>query len=74
MRRWSRKTARAERRTRPLYSARLLGDAGGLTRFGACIETLAPGSRSSRKHWREREDKFVFVKHWTDRAGNPVAR
>ncbi|ATN33378.1 cupin [Rhizobium sp. ACO-34A] len=43
------------------YSARLLSDAGGLTQFGAFIETLPPGSRSSRKHWHEREDEFVFV-------------
>lgn len=43
------------------YSARLLSDAGGLNQFGAFIETLPPGSRSSRKHWHEREDEFVFV-------------
>ncbi|MCL6706412.1 cupin domain-containing protein [Pseudomonas sp. R2.Fl] len=43
------------------YSARLLSDAGGLTQFGAFIETLPPGSRSSRKHWHEREDEFVHV-------------
>lgn len=43
------------------YSARLVSDAGGLTQFGAFIETLPPGSRSSRKHWHEREDEFVHV-------------
>lgn len=43
------------------YSARLLSDAGGLTQFGAFLETLPPGSRSSHKHWHEREDEFVLV-------------
>lgn len=43
------------------YTARLLSDAGGLTQFGAFIETLPPGSRSSRKHWHEREDEFVYL-------------
>ncbi|MFY8101179.1 MAG: cupin domain-containing protein [Allorhizobium sp.] len=43
------------------YSARLLSDAGGLTQFGAFIETLPPGSFSSHKHWHEQEDEFVYV-------------
>lgn len=43
------------------YTARLLSDAGGLTKFGAFVETLPPGSFSSHKHWHEREDEFVFV-------------
>jgi uncharacterized cupin superfamily protein len=43
------------------YSARLLSDAGGLTQFGAFLETLPPGSFSSHKHWHEQEDEFVFV-------------
>lgn len=43
------------------YSARLLSDAGGLTQFGAFLETLPPGSSSSHKHWHEQEDEFVFV-------------
>ncbi len=44
-----------------LIPRRLLSDAGGLTQFGAFIETLPPGSRSSRKHWHEREDEFVYL-------------
>ena len=36
-------------------------DAGGLTQFGAYVETLAPGSRSSERHWHEKEDEFLFV-------------
>ncbi|MDH4440270.1 MAG: cupin domain-containing protein [Rhizobium sp.] len=43
------------------YSARLLSDAGGLTQFGAFLETLPPGSFSSHKHWHEQEDEFVYV-------------
>ena len=36
-------------------------DAGGLTQFGAHVETLQPGSRSSERHWHEEEDEFLFV-------------
>ena len=43
------------------YTARLLSDAGGLTQFGAFVETLKPGARSSHQHWHEREDEFVYV-------------
>ena len=38
-----------------------LGDAGGLTQFGANIVILAPGARSSLRHWHENEDEFVMV-------------
>lgn len=43
------------------YEARLLSDAGGLTQFGAFVETLHPGSRSSHKHWHEQEDEFIYI-------------
>lgn len=36
-------------------------DAGGLTQFGAHVETLQPGSRSSERHWHEAEDEFLYV-------------
>ena len=36
-------------------------DAGGLTQFGAHVETLQPSSRSSERHWHEEEDEFLFV-------------
>ena len=36
-------------------------DAGGLTQFGAHVETLEPGSRSSERHWHEEEDEFLYV-------------
>lgn len=38
-----------------------LGEAGGLTQFGANLVTLAPGARSSLRHWHEQEDEFVRV-------------
>lgn len=36
-------------------------DAGGLTQFGAYVETLQPGSRSSDRHWHEEEDEFLYM-------------
>jgi uncharacterized cupin superfamily protein len=45
-----------ERAERLQYS-----DAGGLTQFGAYVETLQPGSRSSDRHWHEEEDEFLYM-------------
>jgi len=36
-----------------------LSDEGGLTQFGAHIQTLQPGSRSSHRYWHEEEDEFL---------------
>ena len=38
-----------------------LGDQAGLAQFGAHLERLPPGSRSSHRHWHETEDELVFV-------------
>lgn len=38
-----------------------LSVAGGLTQFGAYIDTLAPGAWSSHRHWHEAEDEFILV-------------
>jgi len=38
-----------------------LGEAGGLTRFGANLVTLQPGAKSSLRHWHRHEDEFVMV-------------
>ena len=38
-----------------------LGDAAGLTQFGAHRVTLAPGAWASQRHWHAREDEFVLV-------------
>ncbi len=42
-----------------------LGDAGGLTQFGANLVTLAPGALSSLRHWHLNEDEFVMVTEGT---------
>ena len=44
----------------PYTSVRLSED-GGITQFGAHLETLEPGSRSSHRHWHEREDEFLYM-------------
>ncbi len=38
-----------------------VGDAGGLTQFGANIVILAPGAKSSVRHWHENQDEFAVV-------------
>lgn len=38
-----------------------LSDAGGLTQFGAALETLPPGAVSSHRHWHEAEDEFLYM-------------
>ena len=38
-----------------------LGQAGGLTQFGANLVILEPGARSSLRHWHRHEDEFVMV-------------
>lgn len=38
-----------------------LGEAGGLTQFGANLVILQPGAVSSIRHWHLKEDEFVMV-------------
>ena len=38
-----------------------LGDAGGLTQFGVNLVILAPGAKSSMRHWHLNEDEFVMI-------------
>lgn len=38
-----------------------ISEAGGLSQFGAFIEVLQPGCRSSIKHWHSAEDEMVHV-------------
>ena len=42
-------------------SSQRLGDAGGLTQFGVNLVTLAPGAKSSMRHWHRHEDEFLMV-------------
>ncbi len=46
-----------------------LSAAGGLTQFGAYLDTLAPGAWSSHRHWHSAEDEFLFVL-----SGHPTLR
>lgn len=43
------------------YEALFFSDSGGLTQFGALVETLPPGSRSALAHWHEAEDEMVYI-------------
>ena len=36
-------------------------DAGGLTQYGAYVETLQPGARPLDRHWHENEDEFLYM-------------
>jgi len=38
-----------------------LGQAGGLTKFGVNLVILAPGAKSSLRHWHLNEDEFVMI-------------
>jgi uncharacterized cupin superfamily protein len=38
-----------------------LSTGGGLTQFGAYLDTLMPGGVSSQRHWHESEDEFLYV-------------
>lgn len=40
---------------------RKVSDAGGITQYGAYVVTLPPGSRSSERHWHEKEDEMLCV-------------
>ena len=42
-------------------SYRHITEAGGLTQFGAAVETLHPGRQSSQPHWEEHEDEFLYM-------------
>jgi uncharacterized cupin superfamily protein len=43
------------------YGYLLISDPGGLTQYGAFVEELPPGSRSSFRHWHETEDEMVYM-------------
>ncbi len=53
-----------ERRSTPGWgtvTTHRLGDAGALTQFGVSVQTLAPGAKSSVRHWHAHVDEFLFV-------------
>ena len=43
------------------FEALLFSDTGGLTQFGAFVEVLPPGSRSSIRHWHAEEDEMIYM-------------
>lgn len=64
--------SKLERRTGTIYpapydaevagrSSLRLGDAGGLTQFGANLVYLEPGAKSSMRHWHAYEDEFLMM-------------
>ena len=44
-----------------MRSRQKLGNAAGLTQFGANLLRLPPGVWSSQRHWHTGEDEFVYV-------------
>jgi uncharacterized cupin superfamily protein len=40
---------------------RVLGDAAGLTQFGANLMRLPAGTWSSQRHWHSTEDEFIYM-------------
>lgn len=38
-----------------------VGDAGGITQFGANIVKLAPRAQSSLRHWHEKQDELLVM-------------
>jgi uncharacterized cupin superfamily protein len=38
-----------------------LSTGGGITQFGAYLDTLMPGAVSSERHWHDAEDEFLYV-------------
>jgi len=57
-------TAVSKTRDEPHFGRMLtegLSETGGLTQFGAYLQTLQPGGKSSTRHWHETEDEFLFV-------------
>ncbi|MFX4298523.1 cupin domain-containing protein [Pseudosulfitobacter pseudonitzschiae] len=43
------------------YAEIPLGDSVGLSQFGVHLERLPAGSRSSHRHWHEKEDEFIYL-------------
>lgn len=43
------------------FAELILGDQVGLSQYGVRIERLAPGSKSSIRHWHLAEDEFLYV-------------
>jgi uncharacterized cupin superfamily protein len=56
--------ARSKTRDEPGFGAmktESFSDTAGLEQYGAYLQTLQPGAKSSTRHWHEKEDEFLFV-------------
>jgi len=56
--------ARTKARDEPGFGAMQtasFSDSAGITQYGAYLQTLQPGARSSTRHWHEQEDEFLYV-------------
>ena len=56
--------ARTKTRDEPGFGAMAtasFSDSAGITQYGAYLQTLQPGARSSTRHWHEQEDEFLYV-------------
>jgi len=56
--------ARSKTRDEPGFGAMetaSFSDSAGITQYGAYLQTLQPGARSSTRHWHEQEDEFIYV-------------
>ncbi len=38
-----------------------LSDAGGITQFGLCLQSLAPGADRGKRHWHSAEDELALI-------------
>ena len=57
-------TARSKTRDEPEFGVMetaSFSDSAGLLQYGAYLQTLLPGAKSSTRHWHEKEDEFLFV-------------
>ena len=56
--------ARTKRRDEPnvgVMETASFSDSAGIQQYGAYLQTLQLGARSSTRHWHEREDEFLYV-------------
>ncbi|MET0210593.1 MAG: cupin domain-containing protein [Burkholderiaceae bacterium] len=44
-----------------LFETASFSDTAGIKQYGAYLQTLQPGTKSSTRHWHEKEDEFLFV-------------
>jgi uncharacterized cupin superfamily protein len=57
-------TARSKVRDEPNFGSMTtesFSDTAGISQYGAYLQTLQPGAKSSMRHWHEKEDEFLFV-------------